>query len=62
MSGKMHSYSSFCLFLGPQPQFKYPTMRNHTVRVGSEVTFACVVEQLGHYQASSDLSRLDNSL
>lgn len=29
------------------PRFKFAEMQNHTVRVGSEATFACIVEQLG---------------
>lgn len=32
------------------PRFKFAEMQNHTVRVGSEATFACIVEQLGTYK------------
>ena len=32
------------------PRFKFRQMQNHTVRVGSEATFACIVEHLGGYK------------
>jgi len=34
------------------PRFKFVEMQNHTVRVGSEATFACIVEHLGGYKVA----------
>ena len=35
------------------PRFKFVEMQNHTVRVGSEATFACIVEYLGGYKVNA---------
>ena len=34
------------------PRFLNTEMKNHTVRVGSEATFACIVEHLGYYKVA----------
>ena len=34
------------------PRFLNTEMKNHTVRVGSEATFACIVEHLGSYKVA----------
>ena len=38
------------------PRFKFAEMQNHTVRVGSEASFACIVEQLGSNKVKICLS------
>ena len=34
------------------PHFRNQEMINHTMRVGSEASFACIVEHLGRYKVS----------
>ena len=45
-------YIHFFADSGHSPVFMNTEMKNHTVRVGSEATFACIVEHLGTYKVA----------